>query len=179
MTTTPNHTWLLTEGTLTPGTRCMGVATGPDYSTPWDGYYVGEEASEHDGEPMHMFRDGHINGIPQAHMGKPVAQFVSSDDVAHLSPVIDRVEVSKDAEGFFHVWPFWTVKDADPLQDPQGTGYSVRTKREAERLSAAIEAGVVFTDAKVRRNVYGETYVSARSHVMGKYLNADLRKLGY
>lgn len=62
-----------------------------------------------------------------------------------------------------------------------GLGWSVgaKKKRLAERLAAAIDAGVVFGQASIRTDVYGRTYIDATARVMGRYLNADLNRLGY
>lgn len=56
--------------------------------------------------------------------------------------------------------------------NPLGMGY-------AKRLVAAINAGVVYTNAKVLRDVNGRTYVQADKQVMAKYANSDLRRLGF
>jgi hypothetical protein len=72
------------------------------------------------------------------------------------------------------VTPMWSDVDRD-----QGTGYVVGNARVADRLRRAMLAGVVFTDAEIKTDVNGKTYVSARSHVLGRMINADLRRLGF
>jgi hypothetical protein len=70
----------------------------------------------------------------------------------------------------------WTGVDR-PVTHSIGTG---KNRRLAERLAAAVTSGAVFASApEVRRDVYGATYVEVRLHVMGRHLNADLRRLGY
>ena len=65
----PTHQ--VTSGPLVEGE----VASGPTLAGKvWEGTYVGVKASEHDGQPMHYFRDGHIGGTPQSLFGFPVAQ---------------------------------------------------------------------------------------------------------
>lgn len=49
----------------------------------------------------------------------------------------------------------------------------------AQRLVRAIDEGAVYTDPKVVKDVNGKTYVQAHCKVMGKYLNAALKRLGY
>jgi hypothetical protein len=49
----------------------------------------------------------------------------------------------------------------------------------ASRLARAVQAGVVLTNPVVKTDVNGKTYVSAESQVMGRHMNADLKRLGY
>lgn len=58
-------------------------------------------------------------------------------------------------------------------------GYGVATPRNARRLVAAIEAGAVFHDFTVRTDINGRTYLSASSRVSGRYMNSDLKRLGF
>lgn len=51
--------------------------------------------------------------------------------------------------------------------------------RLAERLVAAVNAGAVNYGQAVLTDVHGQTYVGDHSRVMGKYLNADLTRLGF
>jgi len=78
-------------GTLTPGARVSGVAVGTRkngrvaFVSTWDGVYAGiqqpdpsdpfidERGNKHPGDPIHLFRDGHINGIAQTYHGFPVS----------------------------------------------------------------------------------------------------------
>lgn len=59
----------------------------------------------------------------------------------------------------------WTV----PLEKP----------KLATRLKRAIESGAVFYDWSIRTDVHGKTYVQASARVMGRHMNADLRRLGF
>lgn len=52
-------------------------------------------------------------------------------------------------------------------------------RKLAARLMAAIEAGVVETDLEIHTDVFGGTYVSGQSHVYGRTVNADLKRLGF
>lgn len=60
-----------------------------------------------------------------------------------------------------------------------GIGYLCSSKRNAERLCRAINAGAVFADPRIAFDIYGAAYVATTSRVMGKYMNADLKRLGY
>jgi len=56
---------------------------------------------------------------------------------------------------------------------------NTKARALGRRLCAAITAGVVVKDAKVLTDINGKTYVSFNSAVLGRYLNADLKRLGY
>lgn len=60
-----------------------------------------------------------------------------------------------------------------------GLGFLLPNEQTARRLERAINAGAVFAHMEIRTDVYGHTYVSAKSRVMGRYVNADLKRLGY
>ena len=49
----------------------------------------------------------------------------------------------------------------------------------ARRLARAIETGVAFTAVEMKRDVNGKTYVSAAAQVLGRRMNADLKRLGF
>jgi hypothetical protein len=49
----------------------------------------------------------------------------------------------------------------------------------AKRLKKAIEAGAVFTPKGVKKDIYGETYLDYTTHVLGRRMNADLKRLGF
>jgi hypothetical protein len=86
--------------------------------------------------------------------------------------------VESHSDGYT-VWADWTAADVT-LDRPRTHGISTgRNKDLAERLAAAINAGAVYPDPEVRTDVYGATYVQASSRVMGRHLNADLRRLGF
>ena len=49
----------------------------------------------------------------------------------------------------------------------------------AERLQRAIIAGAAFCDIQILTDKNGQTYVGATSVILGRKMNADLRKLGF
>lgn len=59
------------------------------------------------------------------------------------------------------------------------TGYGAKGKKLADRLAAATRAGVVHYDAYIQTDVNGGTFVTSNSRAMAKYLNADLKRLGF
>lgn len=81
---------------------------------------------------------------------------------------------SRWANPGFSVIPVWADVDR-----PVTYSMAVKDMKMANRLKAAIEAGVVFRDCQIKADVNGQTYVSNWCNVMGKYLNADLLKLGF
>lgn len=65
------------------------------------------------------------------------------------------------------------------LDHSETHGYVVTTPALAKRLAAAIEAGAVFHDFEVRTDVNGKTFLGYSSRVLGRMMNADLRRLGF
>lgn len=63
-----------------------------------------------------------------------------------------------------------------------GWGFGKPTKRTralAERLVKAVNAQVVFGEPTIAKNVHGFTYVSTLPNCGGRWMNADLKKLGF
>ena len=60
-----------------------------------------------------------------------------------------------------------------------GFGVAKTQRRNAERLARAIEAGRVFHDLRIARDITGKTYLAAHSRVMARYLPSDLRAIGF
>ena len=67
------------------------------------------------------------------------------------------------------------------LDRPCTGGFGLRANDQelAARLCAAINAQAVEVDPVVMRDVNGKTYVSSTSRVMGRRMNADLKRLGF
>lgn len=62
----------------------------------------------------------------------------------------------------------------------EGLGINCGMNRSlATRLAAAMTAGVVFARHTIKTDIEGNTFVSAERVVMGRTLNADLKRLGY
>lgn len=66
------------------------------------------------------------------------------------------------------------------VQITSGYNYvlGTRQRKMAERLRAAILAGKVFANPTICRR-RGKTYVSFTTKVLGRTMNADLRRLGF
>lgn len=70
------------------------------------------------------------------------------------------------------------VHGAD-VDRPETHGYVCTNRKIAERLARAIEAGAVFTVTGVGTDVNGRTFLLYSSRVLGRMMNADLRRLGF
>lgn len=90
------------------------------------------------------------------------------------APTIASVTTTPREGGMLLVQPVWTGVDR-----PVTGGWVVRDARMARRLEAALLAGAVYPAVEVGTDVAGQTYASGRALVMGKYMNADLRRLGF
>lgn len=95
----------------------------------------------------------------------------------NLKPTI--VTYVKDGE--LHADTHWTGADLDrPCTGGIVLGADTRAHRMlAARLTLAVEAGAVYLHPEVATDIYGQSYVKADRKVMGKYLNADLVRLGF
>lgn len=76
---------------------------------------------------------------------------------------------------YYLVTPVWADVDR-----PDSFGWSCGGNAKlAQRLRAAVLAGVALTNPEVRTDVNGATYVHATSQVLGRIMNADLKRLGF
>lgn len=78
--------------------------------------------------------------------------------------------------------PIWEADGGDLDRVDVGgwcLGSGRTAERYAKRLEAALTAGVVYSNPRVVRDVIGQTYVEADKHVMGRHMNADLKRLGF
>ena len=85
------------------------------------------------------------------------------------------VTVTTDVDGI-HVTVTTSVTDRDDVY-----AWAIPSKHDAlaSRLARAVQAGVVLTNPVVKTDVNGRTYVSCDSQVLGRRMNADLKRLGY
>jgi hypothetical protein len=86
-----------------------------------------------------------------------------------------NVTVTTDVDGV-------TVKVTTPMTDREDVyAWALPSKGRAlaSRLARAVQAGAVLKNPVVKTDVNGKTYVSAESQVMGRHMNADLKRLGY
>lgn len=99
--------------------------------------------------------------------------------VAGLVPTMTDVKVEpwknhEDKVDGLSVHPVYAGVDRT-----EGSGWVVKDRTMADRLTRALRAGVAAPNPTVKVDVYGQTYVSAEHAVMGRRMNADLRRLGF
>ncbi len=93
---------------------------------------------------------------------------------------LDKVEISTqdggDGTGHLVVDTFFTGTDRPRAH---GFGLLLREMKLAQRLKAAIEAGKVYTNLHIKTDINGKTYVGYDCTVTGRYMNADLKRMGF
>ena len=95
-----------------------------------------------------------------------------------VSVKVEQYPEKHELAGLWSVHPVWG--GITPVLDrTDGAGWCVVRRRDVDRLRCALMAQVVHGPAIVMRDVNGHTYVQADSKVSAKYINADLRRLGY
>jgi hypothetical protein len=85
------------------------------------------------------------------------------------------VTVTTDVDGI-HVTVTTPVTDREDVY-----AWAIPSKHDAlaSRLARAVRDGAVLKNPVVKTDVNGKTYVSVDSQVMGRHMNADLKRLGY
>ena len=95
---------------------------------------------------------------------------------SHFSHVEVKVETLQEGGAHLSVAPIWKGVDRP---DVGGWGLPLADRRLADRLARAVEAGAAFGCVRRCTDVGGKSYISAGHAVLGRKLNADLRRLGY
>ena len=110
-----------------------------------------------------------------------IAEMVPATDQREVAPGVrlDHVEIVAEpgdqwTPAGFSVCPVWTGVDR-----PDSGGWLVKNRPIALRLAAALIAHKAITVRGILTDVNGKTYVDTQSHVLGRMLNADLRRLGF
>lgn len=93
------------------------------------------------------------------------------------SPILAEVSIETAVDRLV-VGPVWKGVDR-PYTGGIGLPNSPSGRALAQRLKKAIEAGAVFKPSGVKTDINGKTYVEAHAGVIGRTLNADLRRLGF
>ena len=91
-----------------------------------------------------------------------------------LRPVAE-IKLSAHSDG----WTVWITYPDAGVDRPCSHGIGVGNIKLAKRLEKAINAGVVVTNQKIAKDDQGKTYVNDKSQVIGRKLNADLKRLGF
>jgi hypothetical protein len=76
--------------------------------------------------------------------------------------------------GHLVVEPVW-----DGVDRPRVGGWVVRDMRTAKRLEACLRDGNCYSAVRLATDMNGQTYAATTARVMGRHMNADLRRLGY
>lgn len=89
-----------------------------------------------------------------------------------------RAMFHQENSGVFHVEAH---APTDLVERTYVSGWTLKPKDRVlvTRLVCAIEAGAALTDLTVKTDVLGKTYVASTSTVLGRTLNADLKRLGF
>jgi hypothetical protein len=92
--------------------------------------------------------------------------------------LFDRVEFEPNCGGTLTVWTVWKGVDRPKTSGLQ-VADTVAGRKLAARLKLAIEAGATECDPTIETDRFGQTYVRAKTTVLGRTLNADLKRLGF
>lgn len=84
------------------------------------------------------------------------------------------VDVTPTETGALCVTPVWGGVDR-----PRVGGIVVKDMKTAARLQRAYYAGAAYDTPTIQTDVNGKTFVWAPTRVLGRTMNADLKKLGY
>ena len=92
------------------------------------------------------------------------------------TPTLVDVEIKPDRlnQGRVSVCPIWGGVDR-----PNTGGWGGLKESVAQRLAKAIKAGVVCSNPRIVTDVNGKTYVEYDGFIMARYMNADLKRLGF
>lgn len=96
-----------------------------------------------------------------------------ADSTVGAAPALADVSIVRDEFGFT-VRAVWSSVDR-----PEGAGIVATSQKLANRLAAAMRAGVAVRSTDVGRDVNGKTFVVESFAVRARALNADLRGLGF
>jgi hypothetical protein len=100
------------------------------------------------------------------------------ETTTEFTPIAIVRKTNVDGVQYIRVAVTWFGEGLD-RQDGHGWLFDLGHEKLAARLARAIDDGVVFHNISLAIDVNGKTYVNASSRVLGKYANADLKKLGY
>jgi len=95
--------------------------------------------------------------------------------VTKRTPTVGRISGGRTEWDVDVIWSHKTRK----IDRPCSFGWVVDTERDARRLEAAVNAGKAVTHPQIIRDDEGKTFVDVEVHVWGKWLDADLKKLGF
>jgi hypothetical protein len=111
---------------------------------------------------------------------KPGATMVTKTNATKLFPILTVSTKTCPVTGEQCISADVVWHGAD-LDRPHTDGWSLAINKMslAMRLKKAVDVGAVFQNPKIVTDINGKTYVSAEGHLMGRYLNAELKRLGF
>jgi len=90
--------------------------------------------------------------------------------------IIETFPCEMYPQGDLSVCPIWKGVDRPNVG---GWGMLPKHRALATRLFRAIQDGAAFSDVTLKVDVNGKTYINASHLVLGRHMNADLKRLGY
>lgn len=96
-----------------------------------------------------------------------------------LTPDLTPVAVVEETtDGYGSHLTVWITFPHAGVDRPRTNGLGV-TRKNLPRLVRAVNDGAVVADAEVLADIAGNTYVGFKCLVHTRYINVDLKKLGY
>lgn len=93
--------------------------------------------------------------------------------------LIGNVTKKVDHDGREYLLVGTTCPQRPDLSTRYGIGLKITHAALAQRLIKAINAGKVFTNVHVAKDVHDDEYITSTCHTLGRTLNADLKRLGF
>jgi hypothetical protein len=81
-----------------------------------------------------------------------------------------------EIDGTYYIGVTW---EGVELDRPTTCGMTCRDSKLAQRLADCINAQKAYVNPKVVRDINGQSYVQATCLILGRRMNADLKRLGF
>jgi len=94
-----------------------------------------------------------------------------------IAAMLDTVQIEEDKDhGGFTISPVWKNVDRPIVY---GISVPVHDAALVPKIDQAMRDGAYWSHAEVKTDTAGNTYVQSSERVIGKYLEANLREIGY
>lgn len=98
-----------------------------------------------------------------------------------MSKLTRRATIKTDEEGYYTVTAYWS--GGDLKEEVRGLAWCCGKKNRghalANRLKRAFEAGAILPNPKIMTRDNGTQWVSADLNILGRRMNADLKRVGF